>query len=206
MITIYIYFFKNFYCYSVTVVCLSPHPSTPPQLNPPPSPTSTLPLGFVHVSFIVVPIPFIFFKKHSLTTDNCNFLSWQINFIVLIVYFCIFSITIYPLIPSSTSAHTPPIITTLLSMSMSPFSFLLDPTRPQTPTLPELSACSLSMSLSLFCLLVQFVHYIPYMSEIMWYLSFSDWLMSLSIMFSRSVYAVTKGKIFLFIAKWYSIV
>ena len=34
----------------------SPHPSTPPQLNPPPSPTSTLPLDFVHVSFIVVPV------------------------------------------------------------------------------------------------------------------------------------------------------
>ena len=33
----------------------SPRPSTPPQLNPPPSPTSTLPLDFVHVSFIVVP-------------------------------------------------------------------------------------------------------------------------------------------------------
>ena len=31
------------------------HPSTPPQLSPPPSPTSTLPLGFVLVSFIVVP-------------------------------------------------------------------------------------------------------------------------------------------------------
>ena len=32
----------------------SPHPSTRPQLNPHPSPTSTLPLDFVHVSFIVV--------------------------------------------------------------------------------------------------------------------------------------------------------
>ena len=32
----------------------SPHPSTPPQPNPPASPASTLPLGFVHVSFIVV--------------------------------------------------------------------------------------------------------------------------------------------------------
>ena len=31
------------------------HPSTPPQPNPPPSPASTLSLGFVHVSFIVVP-------------------------------------------------------------------------------------------------------------------------------------------------------
>ena len=34
----------------------SPHPSTPPQVNPPPSPLSTLPLGFVHMSFIVVPV------------------------------------------------------------------------------------------------------------------------------------------------------
>ena len=34
----------------------SPHPSTPPQLNPPPSPTSILPFDFVHVPFIVVPI------------------------------------------------------------------------------------------------------------------------------------------------------
>ena len=33
----------------------SPHPSTPPQTNPPPSPASTLSLCFVHVSFIVVP-------------------------------------------------------------------------------------------------------------------------------------------------------
>ena len=33
----------------------SPHPATPPQVNPPPSPLSTLPLGFVHVSFIIVP-------------------------------------------------------------------------------------------------------------------------------------------------------
>ena len=32
----------------------SPHPSTPPQPNPPSSPHSTLPLDFVHVSFIVV--------------------------------------------------------------------------------------------------------------------------------------------------------
>ena len=34
----------------------SPHPSTPPQAVPPPSPTSTLPLDFVLVSFIVAPI------------------------------------------------------------------------------------------------------------------------------------------------------
>ena len=40
-----------FYCCSITVVCIL----FPPQTSPPPSPASTLPLGFVHVSFIVVP-------------------------------------------------------------------------------------------------------------------------------------------------------
>ena len=40
-----------FYCCSVTVVCIF----SPPHPDPPPSPTSTLHLGFVHVSFIVVP-------------------------------------------------------------------------------------------------------------------------------------------------------
>ena len=35
------------------------------------------------------------------------------------------------------------------------------------------------------------------MSEIVWYLPFSDWLISLSKMFSRSSHAVSKGKIFL---------
>ena len=34
------------------------------------------------------------------------------------------------------------------------------------------------------------------MSEIMWYLSFSDWLISLSIIFSRAIHVVTKGKYF----------
>ena len=41
----------------------------------------------------------------------------------------------------------------------------------------------------------------------MWYLSFSDWLISLSIMISRSIHTVAKGKIFFFFtAEWYPIV
>ena len=45
-------FLKNLYCYSITVVCLF-SPSLHPTLA---EPTSTLPLDFVHVSFIVVPV------------------------------------------------------------------------------------------------------------------------------------------------------
>ena len=55
-----IHFFFQFLNYFIVVQlqlsAFSPHPSTPPQPNPPPSPASTLPLGFLHVSFIVVPV------------------------------------------------------------------------------------------------------------------------------------------------------
>ena len=55
---IYILFFFNFFfiVIQLQLYAFSPHPSIPPQLNPPPYPLSTLPLGFVHVSFIVVPV------------------------------------------------------------------------------------------------------------------------------------------------------
>ena len=53
------YFFFHFLNYIIVMQLLlsafSRHLSTPPQPNPPPSPASTLPLGFVHVSFIVIP-------------------------------------------------------------------------------------------------------------------------------------------------------
>ena len=44
------------YCCSITVVCIFPHPSTPPHPSPLPSPASNPPLDFVHVSFIVAPV------------------------------------------------------------------------------------------------------------------------------------------------------
>ena len=46
--------FFNFYCYSITVVCLFSPSLPPPQLNPPPSPTPPSPPDFVHVSFIIL--------------------------------------------------------------------------------------------------------------------------------------------------------
>ena len=52
----------------------------------------------------------------------------------------------------------------------------------------------ISMSLVLFCLLVCFVDYIPLIGEIIWYLPFTTWLISLSITLSSSIHAVTKGR------------
>ena len=99
----------------------SPHPSTPPQTNPPPSPTATLPLDFVLVSFIIVPV--------------------------------------------NPSPHSPLAIVRL---------FLT------------------SMSLVIFCLLFSFVDYVPVKGEIIWYLSLTAWLISLSIMLSSSIHAVER--------------
>ena len=54
--SIYFCFFKNYFIIVLLQLsAFSLHPSTLPQPNPPLSLASTFPLGFVHVSFIVVP-------------------------------------------------------------------------------------------------------------------------------------------------------
>ena len=56
--SVFIYFlfqFLNYFIVQLQLSAFSPHLSTPPQPNSPPSPASNLPLGFVHVSFIGAP-------------------------------------------------------------------------------------------------------------------------------------------------------
>ena len=53
------------------------------------------------------------------------------------------------------------------------------------------------MSLVVFCLLFSFVDYVPVKGEILWYLSLTAWLISLSIMLSSSIHAIAKGTIFM---------
>ena len=47
---IYLFFILIFIVIQLQLSAFSPHPSTPPQPNPPHFSTSTLPLDFVHVS------------------------------------------------------------------------------------------------------------------------------------------------------------
>ena len=116
------------------------------------------------------------------------------------------SITIHPLLPSSTSPH--------LSLWSSPhcchclrgFFFLLVPSpfslsnlRPPSPLTAQ-SVLYIYASVPIL-FIVYFVHQILPISKIIWYLYFSDWLISLSKMFSRSIHAVTKGKISFFPAE-----
>ena len=124
-ICIYCYFIYLFLNYFIVVQlqlsAFSPHPSLPPQPNPPPSLASTIPLGFVHVSFIVVP-------------EN----------------------------PSPHYLLPSPLAIVRLFLT--------------------------SMSLVIFCLLFSFVDYVPIKGRIIWYLSLTTWLISLSIMLSTSTH------------------
>ena len=51
----------------------------------------------------------------------------------------------------------------------------------------------ISMSLVIFCLRFSFVDYVPIKGKIIWHLSLTTWLISLSIMLSSFIHAVAKG-------------
>ena len=56
----------------------------------------------------------------------------------------------------------------------------------------------ISMSLVIFGLLVCFLDQVPLKGEIIWSLSLTAWLISLSIMLSSSIHAISKGMISFF--------
>ena len=77
----------------------------------------------------------------------------------------------------------------LYSSSWKPFSTLSHPPSP----LAMVRLFLTSVSLVIFCLLFSSVDYALVKDEIIWYLSLTAWLISLSIMLSSSIHAVCKG-------------
>ena len=75
---------------------------------------------------------------------------------------------------------------------------------PSTP-LVTVSIFFISMSLVIFCLLVCFVDQVRLIGEIIWYLFFTAWLISLNIMLSRSIHAVVKAGSSFFLSAAYGI-
>ena len=69
-------------------------------------------------------------------------------------------------------------------------------TVPLSSLLTVVSLFHVSMPLFLLC---KSVYWIPHVSEIIWYSSFSDWLISISIILCRSIHAATKGTISFFL-------
>ena len=66
-----------------------------------------------------------------------------------------------------------------------------------TTPLVTVSLFFISMSLVIFCLLVCVADYVPLIGEIIWYLSYTAWLNSLSIMLSSSIHAKGTSSFFL---------
>ena len=86
-----------------------------------------------------------------------------------------------------------------LVWSMSPLYLFLDLALPllfpfiHLPSpLVTVSLFFISMSLVVFCSLVHFVDYVPLISQVIWYLSFTTRLISLSIILYSSILAVAK--------------
>ena len=114
---------------------------------------------------------------------------------------CLFSPSLHPH-PSQTPfpppSHPPPWFgpCVLYSSSCNPLSSLSPPHSP----LPIVRLFLTSMSLVIFCLLFSSIYNVLLKGEIIWYLSLTVWLISLSIMLSSSIHAVAKGRSFLFLS------
>ena len=65
---------------------------------------------------------------------------------------------------------------------------------PFASPLVTLSVFFFSMSLVIPCSVVCFVDYVLLIGEIIWHLSYTAWLISLSIMLTNSIHAVPKGR------------
>ena len=108
--------------------------------------------------------------------------------------FIVDTITNVPIFPLFTHLHPAPAPPSLwpsphwclclfvmhMCSSADPFTFFHPVPLPPSP-LTAVCLFHVSTPLFLICSSVYFVHQIPHVSEIIWYLSFSDWLISLSI-------------------------
>ena len=102
--------------------------------------------------------------------------------------------------PHPSQTHLPPLLPPS-PLGFVHVSFIVVPESfpPLSPHLCPLAIVKLFlilMSLVTFCLLVSLVDYFPVKGEIIWYLSLTAWLISLGIMLSSSIHAVTKGRFF----------
>ena len=105
------------------------------------------------------------------------------------------------ILPHPSHPHLPPSNLPPSALSICPLYMFLNgpsPIIPHYPSLPSslvtISLFFISMTLVVFCLFVCFIDYVPVKGEIIWYLSLTIWLISLSIMLSSSIHAVTKGR------------
>ena len=104
-----------------------------------------------------------------------------------------------PFSPHPSHPHLPPLIPALLVQSMCPSQMFLKTLPSFPPIIPSqlpTGYCQIVLNFNVsgyISFLVCFVDQVPMISDIIWYLSFTTWLISLSIMLSRSIHAAVKG-------------
>ena len=103
--------------------------------------------------------------------------------------------------PCPTHSHFPHWNLHPWALSMCPLYMFLEGLSPVCPyflpppsPLVTVSLFFVSVFLVIFCLLFSSIDYVPVKGEIIWYLSLTAWLISLSIMLSSSIHAVAKGR------------
>ena len=109
-----------------------------------------------------------------------------------IIVVCLFSPPLYATPAKTTSLpcfHPPPWFCpcVLYTSSWKPFRHC-----PLPPSLAIVRLFLISMSLVIFCLLFSSVDYVPVKGDMIWYLSLSTWVISLSIILSSSMHAVQR--------------
>ena len=110
-------------------------------------------------------------------------LNYLLNFYCYsVTIICLFSPSLHPTPAKPTSLlhlHPPPWFCpcVLYSSSCNPLSSLSSP----HSSLPIVTLFLTSMSLVIFCFLLSSIDYVPVKGEIIWYLSLTAWLISLSI-------------------------
>ena len=105
---------------------------------------------------------------HSPASINILSFAFYLFFVLKIfmaTFIIYFPLPFIPPIPTTTSSHPFPSNHCTL-VHVHEYFFLFAGSLHHLNPPPELSACYLYMTLSLFCLLVQFVHQTPHMSEI----------------------------------------
>ena len=122
------------------------------------------------------------------------YMQWNLFIHLIFIYLFIF-IVFFLL---RCSALIPPAITILVSVSMSAFAFLLNPSTTYTLP-PSLAVILLTIYESVPIFLVSSVSSLDSTCEWNHMLFFSVWLILLSIMFSLSIHTLTKGKIVFFL-------
>ena len=144
---------------------------------------------FFHVSIPIV-IAFLFFLIFKIYFMYLFLFCF--NFIVVQVQFFAFP-PLHSSLPQPPSLDPNPVGFAHVSFIVvpenpSPFTHIIPSHLPLVPV----SLFFISVFLVIFCLLTCFVDLVPLKGEIIQYLSFTTWLISLSIMLSSPICAVTK--------------